>query len=81
MLTFMYVGSVGVIISTLLINWTGYAIFDPIASLMIAGLIIASVIPLIMSSAKTLSLELESGRVDEIRNALAEVSLRPYKTR
>ncbi|KAJ9126664.1 hypothetical protein QFC24_001694 [Naganishia onofrii] len=67
-------GSVGVIISTLLINWTGYAIFDPIASLMIAGLIIASVIPLIMSSAKTLSLELESGRVDEIRNALAELA-------
>ncbi|KAJ9106145.1 hypothetical protein QFC21_001287 [Naganishia friedmannii] len=67
-------GSVGVIISTLLINWTGYAIFDPIASLMIASLIIASVIPLIMSSAKTLSLELESGKVDEIRNALAELA-------
>ncbi|KAJ9098783.1 hypothetical protein QFC19_006260 [Naganishia cerealis] len=65
--------SVGVIISTLLINWTGYAIFDPIASLLIAGLIIASVIPLIMSSAKTLSLELESERVNEIRNALAEL--------
>lgn len=42
---------------------------------MIAGLIIASVIPLIMSSAKTLSLELETDKVDEIRNALAEVSL------
>ncbi|KAJ9124106.1 hypothetical protein QFC22_000901 [Naganishia vaughanmartiniae] len=67
-------GSVGVIISTLLINWTGYAIFDPIASLMIAGLIIASVIPLIMSSAKTLSLELETEKVDEIRNALAELA-------
>jgi zinc transporter 5/7 len=65
---------VGVIISTLLIKWTGYAIFDPIASLLIAALIIASVIPLIISSAKTLCLEIDNQRVNEVRNALAEVS-------
>jgi zinc transporter 5/7 len=57
-----------------LIKYTGLPIFDPIASLLIAGLIIASVIPLIISSARTLSLELEAERVNEIRNALAEVS-------
>ncbi|KAI5455017.1 putative zinc transporter msc2 [Naganishia albida] len=67
-------GSVGVIISTLLIKWTGYAIFDPIASLLIAALIIASVIPLIISSAKTLCLEVDKERVNEVRNALAELS-------
>lgn len=67
-------GSVGVIISTVLIKYTGLPIFDPIASLLIAALIIASVIPLIISSARTLSLELEGERANEIRNALAEVS-------
>lgn len=69
----MLLGSVGVIISTVLIKYTGLPIFDPIASLLIAGLIIASVIPLIISSARTLALELEAERVNEIRNALAEV--------
>ena len=74
LIDYMSTGSVGVILSTVLIKYTGLPIFDPIASLLIAGLIIASVIPLIISSARTLSLELEEGKMNEIRNALAEVS-------
>ncbi|CAE7224629.1 unnamed protein product, partial [Rhizoctonia solani] len=48
-------GSVGVIISTLLIQWYGWTGFDPIASLFIAILIAASVVPLVMDCAKVLS--------------------------
>ena len=39
-------GSVGVIISTLLIDYTGYFIFDPLASLLIAILIFLSIYPM-----------------------------------
>src|SRR5271168_871779 len=49
-------GSVGVIISTLLIrhfNWSG---FDPLASILIALLILASTIPLLRTTATSLLL-------------------------
>ncbi len=72
-----YTGSVGVIVSTLLIDYTGWTGFDPIASLFIAGLIIASVIPLVMDSAKVLMLEVSEEREVELRQALSEV--RPVK--
>eukprot|EP00835_Amoeboradix_gromovi_P004030 NODE_293_length_11597_cov_0.181771.p1 type:complete len:465 gc:universal NODE_293_length_11597_cov_0.181771:3691-2297(-) len=39
-------GSIGVIVSTLLIDHTGYFIFDPLASLLIAVLIFASIYPM-----------------------------------
>jgi zinc transporter 5/7 len=67
-------GSVGVIVSTVLIKYTGYTVFDPIASLFIAGLIVASVIPLVVDSGRILCLELTSEKATEIRQALAEVS-------
>ncbi|TIB76480.1 hypothetical protein E3Q23_01853 [Wallemia mellicola] len=41
-------GSVGVVISTLMIQYWGWTGFDPIASLFIAVLIIASVVPLVI---------------------------------
>ncbi|KAF8661348.1 hypothetical protein AX16_001443 [Volvariella volvacea WC 439] len=66
-------GSVGVIISTLLIQfyeWTG---FDPIASLFIAVLIAASVIPLVLDTGKVLCLDV-SGHEDVIQRALLELS-------
>ena len=66
-------GSVGVIISTLLIDrykWTG---FDPIASIFIAVLIFASVVPLVVDSAQMLCLELDDEREVMIRKALNEV--------
>ena len=50
-------GSVGVIISTLLIQFYGWTGFDPIASLFIAVLIAASVIPLIVDTGRVLLLD------------------------
>lgn len=50
-------GSVGVIVSTLLIRWTGWTGFDPLASLFIAALILASVLPLVTDAARVLSLD------------------------
>jgi zinc transporter 5/7 len=47
-------GSVGVIISTLLIHWFGWTIADPICSLIISVMILLSVIPLLQSSSRTL---------------------------
>jgi zinc transporter 5/7 len=66
-------GSVGVIISTLLIRLTGWTGFDPIASLFIAALIMASVIPLVIDSGRVLCLDVGAETETDIRKALAEV--------
>ncbi|CAO1626533.1 unnamed protein product [Sympodiomycopsis kandeliae] len=66
-------GSVGVIISTLLINYYGWTGFDPIASLFIAFLIVGSVIPLIIDSGKILCLELPASTESEINSALLDL--------
>lgn len=63
----------GVIISTLLIQFYGWTGFDPIASLFIAILIAASVIPLVMDTGKVLALDV-SDRSADIQLALADVS-------
>lgn len=66
-------GSVGVIISTLLIqyfHWTG---FDPIASLLIGLMILGSVVPLVIDSGRILCLDLSSMDTDGIRHALNKV--------
>ena len=49
-------GSVGVIISSILIEQLGWLIADPICSLFISILIIISVIPLLKSCASSLML-------------------------
>ena len=67
-------GSCGVIVSTLHINRYGWTGFDPIASIFIAVLIFASVIPLILDSASLLCLDLGTGREKDVRSALAKVS-------
>lgn len=64
----------GVIISTLLIQFYGWTGFDPIASLFIAVLIAASVIPLVLDTGKVLALDL-SNKDTVIHEALAEVSV------
>ncbi|CAD6980019.1 unnamed protein product, partial [Tilletia controversa] len=51
-------GSVGVIISTLLIEYYGWTGFDPIASLFIAVMIVGSVIPLVLDAGRILVLDL-----------------------
>ncbi|KAE9393476.1 cation efflux protein [Gymnopus androsaceus JB14] len=66
-------GSVGVIISTLLIQFYGWTGFDPIASLFIAILIAASVIPLVVDTGKVLALDIDE-RATNIQKALAELS-------
>ncbi|KAF5336143.1 hypothetical protein D9611_006190 [Ephemerocybe angulata] len=66
-------GSVGVIISTLLIQFYGWTGFDPIASLFIAVLIAASVFPLVMDTGKILALDV-SEKDREIQEALDELS-------
>jgi Co/Zn/Cd efflux system component len=48
-------------------------VFDPIASLFIAALIVASVVPLVIDSARVLMLELSEEKETELRRALAEV--------
>lgn len=70
-------GSVGVIISTLLIQFYGWTGFDPIASLFIAILIAASVIPLVIDTGKVLMLDLDH-RAAGIEKALTEVSYPLY---
>ncbi|KAF9543352.1 putative zinc transporter msc2 [Mortierella hygrophila] len=67
-------GSVGVIISTLLIDWFGWTGFDPIASMFIAILIFLSVIPLIKDSAAVLMLEVPDSNLGSIEHALQEVT-------
>ena len=66
-------GSAGVIVSTLLIQWFGWTGFDPIASLFIAVLIVMSVIPLIRQSASVLMLELSDPVVNQVEGTVEEI--------
>lgn len=62
----------GVIVSTLLIQYYGWTGFDPIASLFIAVLIVASVVPLVIDTGRVLSLDL-GGNESKVEMALEEV--------
>ncbi|KAJ2783686.1 hypothetical protein GGI15_002498 [Coemansia interrupta] len=67
-------GSVGVIISTLLIQRFGWTGFDPLASIAIAALIFASVVPLVRDSMNMLLLRLSDSSQAEVRIAIDEIS-------
>lgn len=67
-------GSVAVVISTLLIHYYGWSGFDPLASCMIAILIFASAVPLVKSTAKKLLLTIPGDVEFDLREALAGVS-------
>lgn len=67
-------GSVAVVISTLLIKFFGWSGFDPVASCLIAILIFASAIPLVKSTAKKLLLTIPGDVEFDLREALAGVS-------
>jgi zinc transporter 5/7 len=67
-------GSVGVIVSTLLIRWTGWTGFDPLASLFIAALILASVAPLVLDAARVLVLDVGPHTEPTLRKALGDVA-------
>ncbi|XP_065912027.1 proton-coupled zinc antiporter SLC30A5-like [Dysidea avara] len=64
-------GSVGVIISSLLIQYYGWLIADPICSMFIAILVFASVIPLLRDS--TQSLLLATANQEEVSHTLTKL--------
>lgn len=66
-------GSVGVIISTLLIQWFGWTGFDPIASIFIAVLIFLSVIPLVKNSAAVLLLQVDDHTAGSVEAAVDDL--------
>ncbi|CAG8614461.1 9379_t:CDS:10, partial [Ambispora gerdemannii] len=66
-------GSVGVIISTILIEQFGWTGFDPLASILIAGLIFMSVIPLLKNSARVLMLTLTDNMERKVEEGLNEI--------
>lgn len=67
-------GSVAVIISTLLTAYTGWSGWDPLASFLIAVLIIAASVPLVAGAAKRLMLTLPADAEYRVRSALQELS-------
>lgn len=67
-------GSVAVVISTVLVHFSGWAGYDPIASCLIAILIFASAIPLVTSTAKTLLLTIPADVEYNLRDTLGGVS-------
>ena len=67
-------GSVAVVISTLLVRYTGWNGFDPLASCIIAVLIFASAVPLVVSTAQKLLLSLDYDIEYDLRDILAGVS-------
>ncbi|KAJ1665747.1 putative serine/threonine protein phosphatase [Coemansia sp. RSA 1813] len=68
-------GSVGVIISTLLIQQFGWTGFDPLASIAIAALIFASVVPLVRDSTHMLLLRLPDHTQAEVHAAIDQISI------
>ncbi|KAI9672877.1 MAG: putative zinc transporter msc2 [Trizodia sp. TS-e1964] len=67
-------GSVAVVISTLLIHYFSWPGFDPLASCIIAILIFAAALPLVISSAKTLLLALPPDTEYLLRDTLGGIS-------
>ncbi|QLL31875.1 hypothetical protein HG536_0C00420 [Torulaspora globosa] len=70
-------GSVGVIVSTILIKVTHLHIFDPIASIFIGSLILLSAIPLLKSTTSSILLKLDEKKHNAVKNALNQISATP----
>lgn len=66
-------GSVGVVISTLLIKYKGWLVADPACSLFISVLIVSSVIPLLRNSAEILLQRVPRAHEQDLREALDDV--------
>ncbi|KAL6135718.1 hypothetical protein ACLB2K_067944 [Fragaria x ananassa] len=66
-------GSVGVVISTLLIKYKGWFVADPACSIFISVLIISSVIPLLRNSAEVLLQRIPRAHEQDLRKALNDV--------
>ncbi|KAL4568419.1 hypothetical protein LXL04_024031 [Taraxacum kok-saghyz] len=66
-------GSVGVVISTLLIQYKGWLIADPACSIFISVLIVSSVIPLLRNSAQVLLQRVPRSHEHDIKTAINSV--------
>ncbi|XP_045102781.1 zinc transporter 5-like isoform X3 [Portunus trituberculatus] len=66
-------GSVAVIVSSLLIDWYGWLVADPICSLVLASLILASVLPLLKESASILILRIPVGSEENTRKCIDKI--------
>lgn len=66
-------GSVGVVISTLLIKYKGWLVSDPACSIFISVLIISSVIPLLRNSAEILLQRIPRAHEQDLREALSDI--------
>lgn len=66
-------GSVGVVISTLLIKYKGWLIADPVCSIFISVMIVASVISLLRNSAEILLQRVPRAHEEEVKHALDNV--------
>lgn len=66
-------GSVGVVISTLLIKYKGWLVADPACSIFISILIISSVIPLLRNSAEILLQRVPRAHEQDLKKAVNDV--------
>lgn len=66
-------GSVGVVISTLLIKYKGWLVADPACSIFISALIVSSVIPLLRNSAEILLQRVPRNYEHDLKKALNDV--------
>ncbi|KAK9107944.1 hypothetical protein Syun_023955 [Stephania yunnanensis] len=66
-------GSVGVVISTLLIQYKGWLVADPACSIFISVLIVSSVIPLLRNSAEILLQRVPRAHEQDLKLALNDV--------
>lgn len=66
-------GSIGVVVSTLLIQYKGWYLADPACSIFISALIIASVIPLVKGSAEMLLQRMPRSTESRIQRSMKQV--------
>ncbi|KAK4488473.1 hypothetical protein RD792_004237 [Penstemon davidsonii] len=67
-------GSVGVVISTLLIKYKGWLVADPACSIFISLLIVSSVIPLLRNSAEILLQRVPRSCEHDLKEAISDVT-------
>ncbi|THG18712.1 hypothetical protein TEA_005682 [Camellia sinensis var. sinensis] len=66
-------GSVGVVISTLLIKYKGWLVADPACSIFISVLIVSSVIPLLRNSAEILLQRVPKAHEQDLKEAINDI--------
>lgn len=66
-------GSVGVVISTLLIKYKGWLVADPACSIFISIMIISSVIPLLRNSAEILLQRVPRAHEQDLKEAVNDI--------